>query len=52
MRDDEELGRIVEYIRFNPVKAGLVAQPEEWFFCSAHDRLLQDGAECGLLLRP
>jgi putative DNA methylase len=52
VRDEEELERIIEYIRFNPVKAGLVVRPEEWFFCSAHDRFLQDGAECGLLLRP
>ena len=42
-RDEDELGRIVDYIAANPVKAGLVRQPHEWFFCSAHDRFLRDG---------
>jgi putative DNA methylase len=49
VRDEDELGRIVEYIAFNPVKARLVRRPEEWFFGSAHDRFLRDGSECGLL---
>jgi putative transposase len=43
VRDDEELERIVEYIRANPVSAGLVEQHEAWFFCSCHDRFLYDG---------
>jgi putative DNA methylase len=42
-RDEDELGRIVDYIAANPVKAGLVRQPHEWFFCSAHDRFLRGG---------
>lgn len=49
VRDEDELARIVEYIRLNPLKAGLVAKPQDWFFCSAHDRFLQDGSECGWL---
>ena len=44
VRDDDELERIIDYIAANPVKAGLVKQPHEWFFCSAHDRFLQDGS--------
>jgi REP element-mobilizing transposase RayT len=30
IRDDEERARIARYIRNNPVKAGLCAQPEDW----------------------
>lgn len=52
VRDDNELERIVEYIAFNPVKAGLVHRPSEWLFCSAHDRFLQDGEETAWLLQP
>jgi putative DNA methylase len=52
VRDEEELERIVEYIRYNPVKAGLVGNAQEWFFCSAHDRFLQDGSDCGWLPQP
>ena len=49
VRDENELERIVDYIAANPVKAGLVKEPHEWFFCSAHDRFLADGAKCGWL---
>jgi REP element-mobilizing transposase RayT len=35
VRDDEERARIARYIRLNPVKAGLCAQPEEWRWSSA-----------------
>jgi putative DNA methylase len=52
VRDDDELERIVNYILANPVKAGLVKEPQEWFFCSAHDRFIQDGEPCGWLLSP
>lgn len=34
-RDDEEILRIIRYIEQNPVKAGLVAKPEEWLWSSA-----------------
>lgn len=30
VRDEQELQRIVEYVLMNPVKAGLVTQPEDW----------------------
>ncbi len=50
VRDDEELGRILEYIRFNPVSANLVSLPQEWIFSSAYDRFLLDGVESALLV--
>lgn len=50
VRDDDELERIVNYIRANPVKAGLVAKHEDWYFSSCHDRLLTDGDVSGWLL--
>ena len=34
VRDDEELNKIVRYIEFNPVAAGLVTKPEEWRWSS------------------
>ena len=49
VRDDEELERIVAYIAANPVKANLVRQPQDWYFCSSHDRFLQDGSAEGFL---
>jgi putative transposase len=52
VRDDDELERIVEYIAYNPVKAGLVARPHEWLFCSAHDRFLTDGSDAAWLEMP
>jgi len=35
VRDAEELERIIHYVEWNPVKAGLVTAPEEWRFSSA-----------------
>jgi putative DNA methylase len=49
MRDDDELARIVDYIAWNPVKAKLAKSPHQWFFCSAHDRFLQDGSTVAFL---
>ncbi|MGL4550389.1 MAG: REP-associated tyrosine transposase [Gemmataceae bacterium] len=49
VRDEDELGRIIDYIAQNPVYAGLVARPHEWHWSSAHDRYLADGSECGWL---
>ena len=34
VRDAEELNKIVRYIEFNPVAAGLVTKPEEWRWSS------------------
>ena len=50
VRDEEELERIVQYINGNPVRAGLVSQPHDWHWCSAHDRYLTDGDTSGWLL--
>jgi len=49
VRDASEMERIVDYIRANPVKAGLVAKHEDWFWSSCHDRFLMDGETCGWL---
>ena len=35
VRDEDELARIIEYIEYNPVKAGLCASPEIWQWSSA-----------------
>ncbi|MGC2387792.1 MAG: transposase [Candidatus Acidiferrum sp.] len=35
-RDSAEQERIRKYIESNPVKAGLVAKPEDWLWSSAH----------------
>jgi REP element-mobilizing transposase RayT len=35
LRDDEEMMQVVNYVEFNPVKAGLCGRPEEWEFSSA-----------------
>ena len=35
IRDEEHLDAAVHYIHDNPVKAGLVAAPEEWPYSSA-----------------
>jgi putative DNA methylase len=50
VRDDDELERIMAYINANPLKAGFVERPHEFFWCSAHDRYLHDGDESGWLL--
>jgi putative DNA methylase len=49
VRDEDELERIVCYIVGNPVVAGLVKHPHEWYYSSAHDRFLHDGSEDGFL---
>ncbi len=35
VRDDRKRAAIIRYIRFNPVTAGLVAEPEDWPWSSA-----------------
>lgn len=50
VRDDEELERIVNYIRGNPVSAGLVECHQDWQWSSCHDRFLADGDTSGWLL--
>jgi REP element-mobilizing transposase RayT len=36
VRNDRELHKIIHYIEYNPVAAGLVGQPEEWRSSSAY----------------
>ena len=38
IRDEEHYRKVVHYIEWNPVKAGLVATPEKWPFSSARLR--------------
>jgi putative transposase len=38
IRDNKEFQNIIYYIEYNPVKAGLVVNPEDWQFSSAYDR--------------
>jgi putative DNA methylase len=42
VRDDDELERIIAYIDYNPVKAGLASRPHEYRWCSAYDRHKRD----------
>jgi REP element-mobilizing transposase RayT len=39
VRDEAEFNRIVRYIETNPVRAGLVARPEDYIWSSAHEVL-------------
>ena len=41
IRDQDELTRFVEYVHNNPVRRGLVARPEEWYWSSARDWLTE-----------
>jgi len=38
IRDRKDFDVILEYVHQNPVKAGLVQDPEEWLFSTAHPR--------------
>jgi putative transposase len=49
VRDIDELERIVNYIRDNPVRASLCESARDWRFSSAFDRYRQDGSECALV---
>ncbi len=49
IRDVHELERIILYVEGNPVKAGLVSDPAEWVYSSAHDRKML-GLEFGVPL--
>lgn len=37
IRDDDDLSRHVDYIHWNPVKHGLVAEPEDWPYSTFHE---------------
>jgi len=45
VRDEDERQRIVDYIEFNPVKAGLCERPEDWEFSSAWRREIERTTE-------
>jgi REP-associated tyrosine transposase len=49
IRTESELEAVIDYIAQNPVAAGLVQSPEQWFFCSAHERFLHDATTNGWL---
>jgi putative DNA methylase len=49
VRDEIELERIVDYITANPIKARLVSNAQDWYFCSCHDRFLTAGEVSGWL---
>jgi REP element-mobilizing transposase RayT len=38
VRDADDLRRLIEYTEHNPVKAGLVRDPKDWFWSSARLR--------------
>ena len=42
IRDDADYARHIDYIHFNPVKHGLVANPSDWPHSSLH-RFIRDG---------
>ena len=42
IRDEQDWGTHMEYIHGNPVRAGLVTEPEEWLFSSAHPLATED----------
>ncbi|MCO6482386.1 MAG: transposase [Flavobacteriales bacterium] len=51
IRDDGHFNTVVEYIRMNPVKAGLCTRPEDWrwssAFCATHECGGPDGTGLG-----
>jgi len=48
IRDDEDFERHCDYIRMNPVRAGLAQYPNEYLFSSASGKYLLDPAPRGL----
>jgi len=46
VRDENHFRRVIEYIDYNPVKAGLCVQPEDWPFTSAKRHGLGAQASC------
>ncbi len=49
IRSQTELEAVIDYVAQNPVEAGLVQSPEQWFFSSAHERYLHDASTSGWL---
>lgn len=52
VREGENLERLVDYICWNPVNAGLVKEPHKWLWGSARDRYLHDGSSSGFVTLP
>jgi len=52
LREHESLDAVVDYIRLNPVEAGLATEPHGWYWSSAHDRYVHDGTLSGLVALP
>jgi len=46
MRDEEHFNKAKHYIEWNPVKAGLLKQPQDWPFSSANPKWPWSGADC------
>jgi len=51
IRNDEEMKRVMRYIEWNPVRAGLVETVEDWPWSSA-SRVLPDGQAISLPHEP
>jgi REP element-mobilizing transposase RayT len=49
IRSQSELEAVIDYVAQNPVEAGLVQSPEQWFFSSVHERYLHDASTSGWL---
>ncbi len=49
IRSQSELEAVIDYVAQNPVEAGLVQSPEQWFFSSVHERFLHDASTSGWL---
>jgi putative transposase len=49
VRDEAEFYRVIAYLESNPVKAGLVARPEEWQWSSARERVRRGFTEARAL---
>jgi putative transposase len=37
IRDNKEFDRLIDYVHSNPVRRGLVENPEDWYWSSAAD---------------
>ncbi|MDP2178503.1 REP-associated tyrosine transposase [Methylicorpusculum sp.] len=51
IRDENDWRRHVDYIHFNPVKHGYVAEPQAWLYSSFNDAVSKGWYESGVLLQ-
>ena len=49
VRDVDELERVADYNRMNPVRAGLCSRPVDWRWSSTADRYAIDNSDCGVV---